>query len=249
MPLSGLMKPYLVPLLSKGHTTSADAQGWLHQLQIHKLLQHKDMVVCLEGLNGKLESLQSTFQVVPLWNTATPSKPADKPQLIEVDLGNVQPESMTTDIPVPPTALVLTPSLANTVEPPSDTATAINLHLHRALEWLKQASLTASAPIPQCSMPRRKLPLVALEASPSTGETEDLRPEGTDSAIPALMATLTQMSLWVAMLGDTPSFGHVTYPLLQPTMPKTLEAASMCTFPPGLSQPDCKISYFLYRRK
>ena len=83
-----------------------------------------------------------------------------------------------------------------------------------------------------------------------TGETEDpLRPEGMDSAIPALMATLTQMSLWLAMLGDTPSFTCVTQSLLQPTMPKTPEAVSMCTFPPGLSQLDWQISYFLYRRK
>ena len=41
-----------VPLLSKGHVSamrdggpSADACGWLHQLQIHKLLQNKDMVM------------------------------------------------------------------------------------------------------------------------------------------------------------------------------------------------------------
>ena len=48
-----------VPLLSKGHistmmggTPSMDTHDQLHQLQIHKLLQHKDIMVCPEGLNG-----------------------------------------------------------------------------------------------------------------------------------------------------------------------------------------------------
>ena len=38
-----------------------------------------------------------------------------------------------------------TPSPANTIEPPSDIAAAINLQLMGALEWLQQASATASA--------------------------------------------------------------------------------------------------------
>ena len=104
------------PLLSEGHIRtmmngrpSTDAQGQLHQLQIYKLLQHKDMVVCLEGLNGKLEALQFTFQKLPHWDAATPCKPTHEPQLIEVDLGSVQSESVTTTIHVPTTALVLPP--------------------------------------------------------------------------------------------------------------------------------------------
>ena len=54
-----------VPLLGKGHIStmmdgmpSADAHGWLHQLQKHKLMQHMGRVVCPEGLNGELEALQ-----------------------------------------------------------------------------------------------------------------------------------------------------------------------------------------------
>ena len=106
-----------VPLSSEGHVStmmdgvpSAEAQGQPHQLQICKLLQHKDMVVCPEGLNGKPEALQFTFQELPLWNAAVPGKPADKTQLIEVDLSSMQPESVTTDIQIPTTALVLPPS-------------------------------------------------------------------------------------------------------------------------------------------
>ena len=101
-------------LSSEGHVStvtggmpSKDTHGWLHQLQICKLLQHKDMVVCSEGLNSKLEALQFTFQKLPLWDAAAPSEPACKPQLIEVDLSSMQPESMTTAFPVPTTTPVL----------------------------------------------------------------------------------------------------------------------------------------------
>ena len=102
------------PLSSEGHISamtggvlSVDTHGWLHQLQICKLLQHKDRVICPEGLNGKLEALQFTFEKLPLWDAATPSKPACEPQLIEVDLGSEQPESATTVPQTSTTTLVL----------------------------------------------------------------------------------------------------------------------------------------------
>ena len=69
-----------------------------HQLQICKLLQHKDRVVCPEGLNGKLEALQFTFPELHLWDAATPSEPFQELQLLEMDLSSVQPESMATAI-------------------------------------------------------------------------------------------------------------------------------------------------------
>ena len=76
---------------------------------------------------------------------------------------------------------------------------------------------------------------MALGAPCSTRETEDpLGPEGMDLAIPALMATLTQMSPWVTTQIGTLSSAHFTHPLLQPTMLKTLEEVSMCTFPSGV---------------
>ena len=106
-----------------------DACGWLHQLKICKLLQHKDRVVCPEGLNDELEALQFTFEELPLWDAATPCKPIHEPQLIEVDLGSVQPENVTTVLQTPTTTPVLPPSLANTMEPPGDIAMAINLEL------------------------------------------------------------------------------------------------------------------------
>ena len=105
-----------VTLLNEGHVstkmdgaTRTDPHGWLHQLQICKLLQHKDMMVCPEGLIGELEALQCTFWELPLWDAAAPSKPAHKPQLIELDLGSMQPESVTTVIQTLTTTVVLPP--------------------------------------------------------------------------------------------------------------------------------------------
>ena len=56
--------------------TSADAHGWLHQLQVCKLLQHRDKVVCPKGLNSELEALQFTFPELPLWDVAAPGNPS-----------------------------------------------------------------------------------------------------------------------------------------------------------------------------
>ena len=93
------------PLSSEGHISammdgvpSMDAHGYLYQLQICKLLKHKNMVICPEGLNNKLEALQFTFLELPLWDAATPSKPTHEPLLIEVDLISMQPESGTATI-------------------------------------------------------------------------------------------------------------------------------------------------------
>ena len=54
--------------------------------------------------------------------------------MLEVDIGSVQSEGMTTAIQASTTTLVLTHTLANTVEPPHDILMAINLHLQGALE-------------------------------------------------------------------------------------------------------------------
>ena len=92
-------------------------------------IQHKDVMGCPEGLNSELEALQFTFKDLPLWNASTPGKPAHKPQLIEVNLCSMQPESVTTNVQVPTAAPVLPLSQANTMEHPGDIAMAINLQL------------------------------------------------------------------------------------------------------------------------
>ena len=97
---------------------NTDACGWLHQLQVCKLLQHRKKVVCPEALNGDLETLQFTFLELPLWDATTPGKPFKEPCFIEVDLSHVQPEGMTIAIQDPITRLVPTHSLADTIEPP-----------------------------------------------------------------------------------------------------------------------------------
>ena len=92
---------------------SSDACSWLHKLQVCKLLQHREKVVCLEGLNGDLEALQFTVPELPLWDAATPSKPFRETQFLEVDLAHGQPEGMTTAIQAPITTPVPTHSLAD----------------------------------------------------------------------------------------------------------------------------------------
>ena len=132
-----------VPLSSEGHIgtmtdgmPNMNACGHLHQLQVWMLLQSGSLVVCTEGLNEKLKALQFNFEELPLWNAATMGEPTQDPPLIEVDLSCTEPEDMMTTPQAPTTKLI--PSLlpAAVIEPPHDIATAINLHLQGALEWL-----------------------------------------------------------------------------------------------------------------
>ena len=125
------------PLSSMGYfstmtdgTPSTDPCGQLHQ-QVHKLLQHKDMVVCPEGLNSHMEASQFTFKELPLWDAATPSKTTHKLQLMTVDLGGKQAEGVTTTIL---TSTPVLPPPTDTAEPSSDIAAAINLLLMGAME-------------------------------------------------------------------------------------------------------------------
>ena len=99
------------------------------------------------------------------------------------------------------------------------------------------------APVSQCSTLRKEPPSVVLGAPPQ------LEKEKIPSGIPALMTIPMQMPLQAAIPGCTPSFTCITYPLLQPTMPKTPEVVTTSMFPPRLSQLDWKISYFLCRRE
>ena len=126
------------PLSSKGHVSAImdgmpceDAHSHLHQLQVCKLLQHKDLVVCLEGLNGEMEASQFTFQELSLWDATTPGKPICKPQPIEVNLrwhavlecNNLHPDPQTIPIlPLPP---------VDTAKPSSAIAAASQPAAHR----------------------------------------------------------------------------------------------------------------------
>ena len=214
-------------------TPSADDCGWLHQLQICKLLQHKDMVVCPEGLNGKLEALQFTFQELPLWDAATPSKPTHEPQLTEVEPGSVQPESMTSAIQAPTNTLVLPPLWSILLSLPMTSPDPSTYSSRGPWSGCSRLPPTALAPVSWCSMSRREPPSVALGILPQP-EKQKI-PSGQRGQTPSALPNCNpmQMSLWPATPGGTPCFTHITHPLLQPTVPKILEVASMCMFPQG----------------
>ena len=193
------------PLSDEGHISAmmdgmpgTDAHGWLHQLQVCKLLQWREEVVCPEGLNGDLKALQFSFPELPLWDAAAPSKPFREPWFLEMDLTHVQPEGMTTAIQAPTTTLVPTHSPADAIKPPCDFAMAINQHLQGALEWLQWTSSTASTPVSQCSMPWKEPPLAALGPHPQ--QKEQKIPSGKrrqrQTAIPTPAATFTDPHGW-----------------------------------------------------
>ena len=62
----------------------------LSQLEVCKLLQRGDQVVCPEGLNRDLEPMQFTFSEPPVWNMDALSKPAHEPLLLWVNLSSVK---------------------------------------------------------------------------------------------------------------------------------------------------------------
>ena len=87
----------------------------------------------LEGLNGKLEASQFTFQELTLWDTATPSKPACQLQLIQVDPSGMQSESLTTAIQTAQSTPILPLPPADTAAPSGDIAAVINLQFTGAM--------------------------------------------------------------------------------------------------------------------
>ena len=87
-------------------------------------------------------------------------------------------------------------------------------------------------------MPGRKPPSVALGALPSTRAADPLSLEGTDSAIPDLMATSSQASpcLW-SHQKNIPSIIQVSHSPSLPTVQKTLEVASIYPTPQSQAPP------------
>ena len=140
---------------------------------------------------------------------------------MELDLGSVQPASVTTTIQAPTTTPVLPPSPATSVKLSDDIATSINQQLQGALEWLQWASPTISTPVSLHSMPKRESLSVALGAMTPSEVTEG--PPGLneeDPAIPAQMASPTQVSAQAVMSEDVPSITHISHSPSPPTMPK-----------------------------
>ena len=117
------------------------------------------------------------------------------------------------------------------IKPPYGIAAFLNLHLQGALEWLQQTSLATSAPTSQHSMLRRKPTSTALGVPSSTRAEDPLGLEGTDSAIPDLMATSSQTSPGEVTPDHIPITIQISYSPSLPAMLKTLDAASISPSP------------------
>ena len=103
---------------------STNACGHLDQLQVWKLLQCGNWVVCPEGINGGLKALLFDFKELPLWNVASGDESTWDLPLIEVNLNGTEPEATNTTPVIP---------FFPAVKPPCGIAVAINLHLQGPL--------------------------------------------------------------------------------------------------------------------
>ena len=150
-------------------------------------------VVCPEGLNREHEALQFTFQDLPLLNATAMDEPSWHPPLIEVDLGSIQPNRITTAIQAPNTMPVLPPlwpPLLNLLV----TSLCPSTRCSRGA-WSSCSRLpTISTLVSHHCMPKRELPSVALGALPSMEVAEDpLGPNEKDPALSFPMASPRQV--------------------------------------------------------
>ena len=127
-----------VPLSSERHIgimtgdlPNQNTCSHLHQLCVWQLLQCGGWVVCLDGLNGRLEPLMFNFKEVPLWNMVNAGKSSRDPSMMDVDLGDmVYGASPSTQVESPlslsergmmeqlPLAFLATPSLPHNTSTP-----------------------------------------------------------------------------------------------------------------------------------
>ena len=75
--------------------------GWLHKLQVWKLLQHGNSVVCPCGLNGEPKAHQFSFQELPPQSAASVDGTVQDLPMVEVVLSGMGSES-TSPTQVPP---------------------------------------------------------------------------------------------------------------------------------------------------
>ena len=105
------------------------------------------------------------------------------------------------------------------------------------------------SPLSQHSMSGRKLSSVALGALPSTRVEDLLSFVGMESAIPDPMATSSQVSMGEITPEHASNIIQVSHSPSQPTVSKTLDAASISPIPqfqapPGPIQPACPMRCF-----
>ena len=141
-------------------TLSSDPCGCLYQLQVRQLLQHKDLGVCSEGLNGEMEASQHTFQKHSLWDASTPGEAYWLPSLLRLDPSSRQPLVLATTVQMATPTQVPPPPSEDTTGFFRDVMMGLSLQLPSALKQLPQISSTASAS--QVSTLKKQLPPVAL---------------------------------------------------------------------------------------
>ena len=146
-------------LSSEGHisvmidgTPSANACGYLHLLEVCKLLQCGNQVVCPEGLNGELEPMQFTF------SEPTLGKLHHKMSLLWVNPSSVKLSGEAPIASVLLTSSLLPSSMQPTTKYPCDATTGMTAEIQ---ELLSQAMLNTSVLVPGHATPRRS-PSVTL---------------------------------------------------------------------------------------
>ena len=171
-----------VPLSNEGHiktmidgVPSSKTCGYLCQLEVCKLLQCGDQVVCPEHLNRGLEPLLLPFPKPPVRDMDTLSRPVHKPSPLQMDLPSVRLRDQTPITPAPCGASTPPPSLHSTMECPSETATHPSMATELQ-ELLSQVVLDTSSPASGDSTPRR--PVSLAKDAPLTIRMEDpFRPD------------------------------------------------------------------------
>ena len=148
-------------LSSEGHksvmidgASSTNTCGCLNQLEVHKLLQCGDQVVCPKGLNGELEPMQSTFSEPPVWNMDALSKHAHEPRFLWINLSSMKQRDEAPVTLVPPTSSVPPSSTHPATNYPCEAATSMTTELQGLLSW---ATLDTSELAPEHTTPRRSL--------------------------------------------------------------------------------------------
>ena len=244
MSLSSLNEALLrAPFSSMGHISgmtdgapSTDACGQLHQPQVCKMLQYKDLVVCLEGPNGQMEALQFTFKELPLWDAAAPGKPG--PQTTANGSGPQWHAAWGCNNHHSDFTLYTSPT-----SPSSRHCWAFWWH-HCSNQPAPHGHYGAIAAVFPC-YPSLCLPaehaketatICSFRGSASSQKSEDpFRPEGIDSVTSVQLVTftptipiMTQTSPQAPIPAGALSFTHITPQILQPTLPKT---SQMMNFP------------------
>ena len=221
-----------IPLSSEGHiramingVPSRSTCGCLGQLEVCRLLQCGNQVLCPKGLNWGLEPIQFSLPEPPVWDMDTLGKPACKPWLLKVDLSSVKLRDQMPIASAPHRASTPPSPLHSAMECPSETATSTSMAA-KLQELLSQAMLDTSGSVPGNTTLRRSAS-VALDSPPSIGVEDPLSIARADSAMPKLMAPSSQVSQQAAMPNDTLNTMPISHsPSLHPVS-KTLTVASI----------------------